>query len=265
MTGRAPDLEARIASLLEDPQYDGHPLREALHALRARMACQLARIEKVTALSDGFQMMARTRELSMTDQFDRQLRRLSKIVAISDRYQEVLRDQNQAVIVASYHDALTELLNRRGLSERLRERCDVAVREGRGFCVAMVDVDHFKQVNDNHGHQAGDRALVALGRVMTTEIPAHGFCGRWGGEEFVIALDDPDLQAARAVIERLLAAIRDMRVPVGDSSLSLTVSVGVALHKPGEALALTLNRADIALYDAKKSGRNSLGVERAQH
>jgi len=264
MTGKDADLDARVTALLEDPQYEGHPLREALHAMRARMASQLARIEKVTALSDGFQMMARHRELSMADQFDRQLKRLSKIVAISDRYQEVLRDQNQAVIDASYHDALTELLNRRGLSERLRERCDAAVRDARGFCVAMVDVDHFKQVNDTYGHQAGDRALVALGRVMITELPEHGFCGRWGGEEFVIVLDDPDLLAARTVLERLLAAIRDMRVPVGDSSLALTVSVGVAQHKPGEALALTLNRADIALYDAKQSGRNSLGLERQQ-
>jgi len=264
MTGKDGDLDARIATLLADPQYEGHPLREALDALRVRMACQLARIEKITAVSDGFQMMARHRELSMAEQFDRQLKRLSKIVAISDRYQEVLRDQNQAVIDASYHDALTELLNRRGLSERLRERCDLAVREARGFCVAMVDVDHFKQVNDTYGHQAGDRALVALGRVMTTELPEYGFCGRWGGEEFVIVLEDPDLLAARATLERLLAAIRDMRVPVGDSSLALTVSVGVAQHKPGEALALTLNRADIALYDAKQSGRNSLGLERQQ-
>ena len=264
MTARDADLDARVSALLADPQYEGHPLREALQALHDRMASQLARIEKVTALSDGFQMMARHRELSMADQFDRQLRRLSKIVAISDRYQEVLRDQNQAVIDASYHDALTELLNRRGLSERLRDRCDAAVREDRGFCVAMVDVDHFKQVNDTYGHQAGDRALIALGRVMTTELTDPDFCGRWGGEEFVIFIGDPDLQTARRVLERLLASIRDMRVPAGDDSLSLTVSVGVAQHKPGEALALTLNRADIALYDAKESGRNSLGLERAQ-
>ncbi len=264
MTARLANLDARVRELLADPQYAGHPLREALQALHDQMAFQLARMEKMTALSDGFQLMAHQRELSMVDQFDRQLKRLSKIVAISDRYQEVLRDQNLAVIDASHHDALTELLNRRGLSERLRERCDAAVRENRAFCVAMVDIDHFKQVNDTYGHQAGDRALVALGRVMTTELSGRNFCGRWGGEEFVIIIDDPDLSVARGVLERLLASIRDMRVPVGEDSLALTVSVGVAQHKPGEALAITLNRADIALYDAKESGRNSLGVERTQ-
>lgn len=264
MTAHDRDLDARVAALLADPQYAGHPLRDALEAMQARIACQLTRIEKVTALSDGFQMMARHRELSMAEQFDRQLRRLSKIVAISDRYQEVLRDQNQAVIDASYRDALTELLNRRGLSERLRERCDMAVRDARSFCVAMLDVDHFKQVNDMHGHQTGDRALAALARVMSNALPVHDFCGRWGGEEFVIALETTELAVARVTLERLLAAIRDMRIPVGEASLSLTVSVGVAQHKPGEALALTLNRADIALYDAKQAGRNSLGIERLQ-
>lgn len=264
MRARNADLDARIRELLADPQYAGHPLREALQSLHEQMAAQLARMEKMTALSDGFQLMAHHREMSMVDQFDRQLKRLSKIVAISDRYQEVLRDQNLAVIDASHHDALTELLNRRGLSDRLRDRCEAAVRENRSFCVAMVDIDHFKQVNDTYGHEAGDRALVALGRVLMTELSGRNFCGRWGGEEFVIFIDDPDLAIARGVLERVLEAIRDMRVPVGEESLALTVSVGVALHRLGEALAITLNRADIALYDAKESGRNSLGIERTQ-
>lgn len=257
------DLDARITALLDDPQYAGHPLREALFALVERQAAQLARIERVTALSDAFQMMARNREMSMEERFDRQLRRLSKIVTISDRYQGVLRDHNLAVVDASNRDALTELLNRRGLTERLRTYCDAALRLGQGFCVAMLDVDHFKAINDTYGHEAGDRALVALGRVMSMDLGDRDFCGRWGGEEFLIVLADPDIDLARHSLERILAAVRGMHVPVANTSLTLTVSLGLAVHKPGEALSLTLNRADIALYDAKQAGRNRVGIERA--
>ena len=263
MTASSADLDARIAALLADPQYVGHPLREALLELRARQATQLARIERVTALSDAFQMMARNRQMSMEERFDRQLRRLSKIVTISDGYQGVLRDQNLAVVDASNRDSLTELLNRRGLTERLRIECDAALRAGQGFCVAMLDVDHFKAINDTYGHEAGDRALIALGRVMSMDLGDRDFCGRWGGEEFLIVLANPDIEAARDSLERILSAVRGMHVPVEDTSLTLTVSLGLAVHKPGEALSLTLNRADIALYDAKQAGRNRVGVERA--
>ena len=263
MTNDRVDLDARVRALLDDPQYAGHPLRAALSDLRDTMAQQLVRIEKISALSDGFQRMARDRELSMVGRFDRQLRRLSKIVSISDRYQDALRDQNRAVVDASNRDTLTELLNRRGLTERLRQYCAYAAQQQRGFCLAMLDVDHFKRVNDAYGHETGDRALIALGQVMSMELGDSDFCGRWGGEEFLVVLSTDSLSEAHSTLTRLLDAVRDLRVPLAEDTMSITASMGIALHRPGESISLTLNRADIALYDAKRAGRNLVRDERA--
>jgi len=256
------DLDERIERVLSDPTLVGHPAREALFELRGRLASQLTRIERITALSDAYQAMARDREMSLADRFDRQLRRLSKIVNISDRYQEALRDQNQAVVDASNHDPLTEILNRRGLAERLRTCCDNALATQQGFTVAMVDADHFKSVNDRFGHEAGDRALQALAKALSTDLAAPSFCGRWGGEEFLVVLPDQVLDAGERTMMNLLRAVRGLQVPVDDAVLTMTVSAGVAEHRPGEALSLTLNRADVALYDAKQAGRDCVHRER---
>ena len=262
MTNDRADLDSRVRTLLDDPRYTDHPLRAALADLHDNMAQQLVRIERISALSDGFQRMARDRELSMVDRFDRQVRRLSKIVAISDRYQDALRDHNRAVVDASNRDALTELLNRRGLTERLRQACAEAIQQQHGFCMVMLDVDHFKGVNDQYGHETGDRALIALGQVMSMELGDSDFCGRWGGEEFLIVLATNSLSQARTDMADLLDAVRALRVPLAEDTMSITASLGIALYRPGESISLTLNRADIALYDAKQAGRNRIAEER---
>lgn len=259
MKKKTRELDERLEALLAEEQYVGHPLRDALIELRAHMEDQLERIERIASLSDAFQSMARQRELSLTDRFDRQLRRLSRVVSISDRYQGLMRDINQAVTDASNHDPLTELLNRRALMAALKEKCKGVEGEAPVFVLAMLDVDHFKSINDRYGHEAGDRALTALARVMESELMDDAVFGRWGGEEFLAVFDGGDADGPRAVCERLMAVVRDLALPISDhTSLKLTLSVGITTRVPGETLSATINRADAALYASKQSGRDRL-------
>ncbi|WMD18739.1 biofilm regulation diguanylate cyclase SiaD [Achromobacter seleniivolatilans] len=256
----AAELDRRITELLADPAYAGHPLREALDALWQYTAEQMSRIERVTQLSDAYQSMAHERELGLCDQFDRQLRRLSRIARISDHYQNMMRDLNAALEETSSRDPLTSLLNRRALMEMIKQEVQRASRSGESFVVAMLDVDHFKAVNDQHGHETGDRALVELAGALVQSLREYDLCGRWGGEEFLVLLPNTQPDAAQHVMDRLVGAVRGLAVQASDDVLRLTVSIGMAHHQLGETFSETLSRADQALYLAKQDGRDRVAL-----
>lgn len=261
MRKRYQDLDARIRLLLDDPGHAGHPLREALADLWQHTNEQLERLERISYLSDAFQSMARVRELSLVDRYDRELRRLSKIVRISDGYQDMMREVNASLKESSSRDPLTNLLNRRALMERLKELAEQSSDEEGGFVVAMLDVDHFKRINDRYGHEAGDRALVALADIMRTSVRETDSVARWGGEEFLVLLPEVRLVEGEDIIDRMLECIRGTSIPMGEESLTLTVSVGMAQHQPGESVSAVLSRADRALYLAKTAGRDRVALE----
>jgi len=256
----AAELDRRIVALLADPAYTGHPLREALESLWQHTAEQMARIERVTQLSDAYQTMAHERELGLYDKFDRQLRRLTRIARISDHYQSMMRDLNVALEETSNRDPLTSLLNRRALMEMIKQEVGRVARSGESFVVAMLDVDHFKAVNDRFGHEAGDRALVELAGVLVKSLREYDLCGRWGGEEFLVLLPNTRPEAAQGVMDRLVGAVRGLAVEAGDEVLRLTVSIGMAHHQLGETFSETLSRADQALYLAKQDGRDRVAL-----
>ncbi|KRC84871.1 diguanylate cyclase [Achromobacter sp. Root83] len=256
----AAELDQRIAELLADPAYAGHPLREALEALWRHTGEQMTRIQRVTQLSDAYQTMAHERELGLCDQFDRQLRRLTRIARISDHYQNMMRDLNRALEETSSRDPLTGLLNRRALMEMIKQEVQRASRSGDSFVVAMLDVDHFKAVNDRHGHETGDRALVELAGVLVESLRDYDLCGRWGGEEFLVLLPNTQPDAAQAVMDRLVGDVRGLAVAAGGDVLRLTVSIGMAYHHLGETFSETLSRADQALYLAKQDGRDRVAL-----
>lgn len=161
--------------------------------------------------------------------------------------------QNQ---VLATRDDLTGLVNRRLMCELLEKEQQRAARHGTGFCVAVLDLDHFKRVNDTHGHAAGDAVLKAVALEGARALRGTDTLGRWGGEEFVLLMPGTSLQAASEVTERLRRALEHLLVPAGDSVVMLTVSAGVAEYRPGEAGATVVERADRALYQAKGQGRN---------
>lgn len=147
-------------------------------------------------------------------------------------------------------DTLTGLLNRRSAEQRVQQ----LQRSGTSFCVAYADIDHFKKLNDTHGHETGDRALRFFSRVLTDTLRPTDVIARWGGEEFVILLVNAGLDAASATLERLREAVEQA---TGQGTVpKFTASFGVTECQPGDTFSERLHEADAALLVAKKEGRN---------
>ena len=154
-------------------------------------------------------------------------------------------------------DELTGLVNRRHMSNLLERERQRGVRSGRGFSLAMVDIDLFKAVNDHYGHPVGDDVLRTFSQQAPQALRGTDVVARWGGEEFVLLLPEAALSAARIGVERLRGRIA--ATPMAHLSgvpIRVTVSVGLTEHIAGESVTQTLERADRALYEAKAQGRN---------
>ena len=259
------ELDQLVESLLSEPAYYGHPLREALARLQQQNLDQLSRLERIARISDGYQSLVREQNLSLSERYHRQLRQLEKVARISDRYQDMLRDLNQALKDASQRDVLTGLANRRLLMERLREEELRSQRSGRPFVLAMLDVDHFKQINDGYGHEAGDLVLQQLAILFGNHSRGGDYVFRLGGEEFLVVLVDINANSALGVAEKLRRQIEQERFQLpGNQTLQLSVSIGLALHDGHPDYQHTLRRADEALYAAKHGGRNRVVVAKAR-
>lgn len=152
-------------------------------------------------------------------------------------------------------DALSGLHNRRALMEAGSGMLAHAARMGRSCAALMVDVDHFKRINDTRGHAAGDAVIAAMGALLARTVRKGEQVGRIGGEEFVILLPDGNVEQARGLAARLLDIVRAERVEHQDGPISFTVSIGAAVTRGGAMEAL-LERADQALYRAKEAGRD---------
>jgi diguanylate cyclase (GGDEF)-like protein len=164
------------------------------------------------------------------------------------------------------HDPLTGLDNRQELHRRLGEELDRARRFSRPFSVLIVDVDHFKAVNDRHGHPAGDAALVAVARMVAGQVREIDHVARYGGEEFAAILPETDVAGAAVLAERIRRHVAAHPVTVdGGVDLLLTVSIGVAAFPShGEDLDALFKSADRALYKAKRKGRDRVEAARAE-
>ena len=170
------------------------------------------------------------------------------------RLQDQLRERNAELEALSRTDTLTGLPNRRHLQEQLAGAAAAAERHHGTMAVLMVDIDHFKTVNDRFGHEAGDAVLRIVADRLTAASRTEDVVGRWGGEEFLVVAPSTDAAGARALGERLRAGAAAEPSPVADEHVSMTVSVGVAVGA-GDVEA-TLREADAALYEAKAGGRN---------
>jgi len=172
-----------------------------------------------------------------------------------------LRDQNQALREAhdrieqlSRKDALTELTNRRWLDEVLHGEAERARRYDVPFCVVMIDLDHFKEVNDTFGHVVGDQVLIAVARSLEASARMSDVVARYGGEEFLALLPNSAMEQAWVLAERMRAGVRG--VPLSFRPEPVTASFGVAQWRPDDTVAGLVDRADDALYRAKRGGRD---------
>ena len=159
-------------------------------------------------------------------------------------------------------DALTGMYNRRWLDDVLPRQLRRSTLAQEPMCVVMIDVDHFKRFNDQHGHQAGDFVLFAVAHQLKKCFRPTDLVARYGGEEFVVVLPNTNLEGALTAGDRVRKAISETELtpPDQDSLPSVTVSMGVAELRPGEQTEVLLKRADAALYEAKRQGRNCLRV-----
>ena len=159
------------------------------------------------------------------------------------------------------HDGLTGLLNRRAMQETIDQQLTRSRRVGDTFAVVMLDIDHFKAINDHHGHATGDQALKHAASVLQTSVREVDRVGRFGGEEFIVLLPGVGLSQAATVAEVLRERLVAQRMEREGGALSISASFGVAEWSgPGEEPSRLLMRADQALYQAKRAGRNRVQV-----
>lgn len=188
----------------------------------------------------------------------RQLRKLSRI---SDGYQQELKNLNEALKRSSHTDYLTGLANRRDMMDHLKAELSRAKRGRLTLTLLMVDVDHFKSINDTYGHETGDRVLRAIADTMRATLRQYDVCSRWGGEEFLVMLPGTGLKDGAIVAEKLREQVSSIELEHEANLLSATISLGLACYRRGEPLTGLLQRADEAMYEAKRLGRNQVAVE----
>jgi two-component system, cell cycle response regulator len=174
--------------------------------------------------------------------------------------QDELRRRNAELERMSRTDSLTEIHNRRHMDELVHKLLGAARRHDQSLAIIMIDIDHFKQINDTKGHAAGDRVLQVVAGRLTTVLRAEDELGRWGGEEFITLLPVTDLSGAKRVAERMRFVVASEPVSLGShGTLSVTISLGCAAAVGGDPEAL-VRRADDCLYAAKNAGRNRVEI-----
>ena len=168
-----------------------------------------------------------------------------------------LRDASQA----ANHDSLTGLFNRRYLTAFAQPLAALVLEEREPVTVLIVDIDHFKRVNDTHGHPAGDEVLRAVAQMLGARLRDLDCLARYGGEEFVVVLRRCDVNRGRRIAEALRHNIASAEIDIVDGTVSITVSIGIAQWGPGEQLDEVVQRADRTLYRAKQAGRDRVEVD----
>ncbi|WP_311065928.1 diguanylate cyclase [Halomonas sp. DWK9] len=175
-----------------------------------------------------------------------------------ERERKALAAANQRLEQLAHFDPLTQVWNRYRIEQAIDAELVAAKRYGAAFALLLFDVDHFKQINDTHGHSVGDEVLVSLARLVETSLRGCDHLGRWGGEEFVVLATHSDMDAAVGLAERLRSLVATLHVNGLDQPI--TVSIGVAIWQPGDSCKTLMGRADVAMYRAKRSGRNRVEI-----
>lgn len=211
-------------------------------------------LEGLLGTMDEHQQQRDLREQETAARLKGLAERVANMEQEAQGYREHLEVQRQKALI----DPLTGLPNRAAWSERLDYEVNTWHQRGNNLSLAMLDLDHFKRINDGYGHLAGDKVLKIITNVLRKRLRPTDFIARFGGEEFVLLMPDSSLADALAVGEVLRAAIEACPFHFKGEPVTITVSMGVAQFKPGERSDLALKRADEALYRAKAAGRNQV-------
>jgi len=177
--------------------------------------------------------------------------------------QAALVEARDAMEHQARHDALTGIFNRRAILETLEREISRARREGGKVSVGMLDIDHFKKINDTYGHQVGDEVLVGFVRIVQRSLREYDYTGRYGGEEFLIIATGPKEVSFEGLYERLRCQVADTSLETTAGPVTITVSIGTVAGSGTSTTDEMLHMADLALYRAKAEGRNC--VCRSEH
>ena len=173
-----------------------------------------------------------------------------------------LRQQQELENIANV-DGLTGLFNRRWMNEFFQRQISRALNNNKPMALILADLDHFKKINDKHGHLVGDEILFAVASMLTQQIRPTDLLARFGGEEFAFVLPETSPEEAHQIAERIRSSLEEARLGFGDElkdEIKMTLSLGVTNLMLGDNIHMMLSRADLALYQAKKNGRNCIAV-----
>lgn len=179
---------------------------------------------------------------------------------LSVYYMMTVKQAHQVLRRMATTDPLTRLFNRRHMIERVARDISVHRQDGPLLAFLLMDVDHFKQLNDRFGHEFGDRVLCDISRIIKHALRERDYVGRWGGEEFLAVLPDSDSGQAEMIAERVRAAVAEFDWSQFGLDAAVTLSIGVSHFVPGESFSECVARADAALYVSKDSGRNRVAT-----
>jgi diguanylate cyclase (GGDEF)-like protein len=185
---------------------------------------------------------------------------LAGISTLEDSVQR-MRGEREELRQAMRTDELTGVLNRATVMAQLQATLEAARRTGQPLCVIMVDLDHFKAVNDRHGHLVGDEVLHGVAARIRAAVRDFDFVGRFGGEEFLLVLENTSLHTARQVAERVRRRVAGGALHCRDAEVAMTISQGLTEARAGDDPVALIDRADRALYRAKQSGRDCVVVD----
>ena len=211
-------------------------------------------LEGLLGTMDEHQQQRDQREQETAARLKGLAERVANMEQEAQGYRDHLEVQRQKALI----DPLTGLPNRAAWSERLDQEVNTWHQRGNNLSLAMLDLDHFKRINDGYGHLAGDKVLKIIANVLRKRLRSSDFIARFGGEEFVLLMPNSSLSDALAAGEVLRAAIEACPFHFKGEPVTITVSMGVAQFQPGERSDLALKRADEALYRAKAAGRNQV-------
>ncbi len=176
---------------------------------------------------------------------------------VAQRTQE-LENANKQLKEISSQDFLTQLMNRRAFLDRATEEIARVQRNDGCFCIALIDIDDFKKINDMYGHEAGDKVLVSVARLFNTLTRKQDQVARWGGEEFIFLLPDTNMAQSLIAFEKIRSAIEKMSFVFKGSSIKVTATFGVAEYTAGTTIEQCVSSADQALYEGKSDGKNKV-------
>jgi len=252
---RAEQIQQAAEAMVDEIVSNGEQLRAYGNTL-SDWTTKLSQTQTLDQLLHAVTMLAveTARASERNRALDKQLSASSaRITRLKDSMADLKREATT--------DVLTGLINRKGFNVRMKRALSEARTDAAPVSVLMLDVDHFKHVNDTYGHHTGDLVLRLIGRLLSDSVRGRDVSARYGGEEFAILLVGADITAAATVADKIRLALASKRLGKKQSAAdlcSVTVSIGVAQFRPNDTLASLLNRADAAMYRAKQLGRNQV-------